>query len=31
MTGAPEPTVDSSSSMPYEALHSAAGEPFVIP
>ncbi len=31
MTGAPEPTVDSSSSMPYTALHSAAGEPFVIP
>jgi N-acetylglucosamine transport system substrate-binding protein len=31
MTGAPEPTVTSSSSMPYEALHSAAGEPFVIP
>lgn len=31
MTGAPEPTVDSSSSLPYEALHSAAGEPFVIP
>ena len=31
MTGAPEPTVDASSAMPYEALHSAAGEPFVIP
>lgn len=31
MTGAPEPTVDSSSQMPYEAMHSAAGEPFVIP
>ena len=31
MTGAPEPTVDSSSSLPYTALHSAAGEPFVIP
>ncbi len=31
MTGTPEPTVDSSSSMPFEALHSAAGEPFVIP
>lgn len=31
MTGAPEPTLDSSSSMPYEAMHSAAGEPFVIP
>ncbi|RKT76889.1 carbohydrate ABC transporter substrate-binding protein (CUT1 family) [Terracoccus luteus] len=31
MTGAPEPTVDSSSALPYEALHSTAGEPFVIP
>ncbi len=31
MTGAPEPTVDASSSMPYEAMHSTAGEPFVIP
>ncbi|HET9646819.1 MAG TPA: N-acetylglucosamine/diacetylchitobiose ABC transporter substrate-binding protein [Microlunatus sp.] len=31
MTGAPEPTVTSGSKMPYEALHSAAGEPFVIP
>jgi len=31
MTGTPEPTVDASSSMPFEALHSAAGEPFVIP
>jgi N-acetylglucosamine transport system substrate-binding protein len=31
MTGAPEPTVDSSSKLPYTALHSAAGEPFVIP
>jgi N-acetylglucosamine transport system substrate-binding protein len=31
MTGAPEPTVDGSSSMPYEAMHSTAGEPFVIP
>jgi len=31
MTGAPEPTVDSSSALPYTALHSAAGEPFVIP
>ncbi len=31
MTGAPEPTVDASSALPYTALHSAAGEPFVIP
>ena len=31
MTGAPEPTVNESSSLPYTALHSAAGEPFVIP
>jgi N-acetylglucosamine transport system substrate-binding protein len=31
MTGFPEMTVSSSSSMPYEALHSASGEPFVIP
>ncbi|MEO7753963.1 MAG: N-acetylglucosamine/diacetylchitobiose ABC transporter substrate-binding protein [Terracoccus sp.] len=31
MTGAPEPTVDASSAMPYEAMHSTAGEPFVIP
>jgi N-acetylglucosamine transport system substrate-binding protein len=31
MTGAPEPTVDASSKLPYTALHSAAGEPFVIP
>ena len=31
MTGAPEPTVDADSSLPYTALHSAAGEPFVIP
>jgi N-acetylglucosamine transport system substrate-binding protein len=31
MTGAPEPTATSGSKMPYEALHSAAGEPFVIP
>jgi N-acetylglucosamine transport system substrate-binding protein len=31
MTGAPEPTVDSNSAMPYEALHSTAGEPFVVP
>ena len=31
MTGAPEPTVDASSAMPDEAMHSTAGEPFVIP
>jgi N-acetylglucosamine transport system substrate-binding protein len=31
MTGIPEMTVSGSSSMPYEALHSASGEPFVIP
>jgi N-acetylglucosamine transport system substrate-binding protein len=31
MTGIPEMTVSSHSSMPYEALHSASGEPFVIP
>jgi N-acetylglucosamine transport system substrate-binding protein len=31
MTGFPKMTVSSSSSMPYEALHSASGEPFVIP
>jgi N-acetylglucosamine transport system substrate-binding protein len=31
MTGFPEMTVSASSSMPYEALHSASGEPFVIP
>ncbi len=31
MTGAPEPTVDASSAMPYEAMHSTAGEPFVVP
>jgi N-acetylglucosamine transport system substrate-binding protein len=31
MTGAPEPTVTSSSSLPYEAMHSTAGEPFVVP
>ena len=31
MTGFPEMTVTGSSSMPYEALHSASGEPFVIP
>jgi N-acetylglucosamine transport system substrate-binding protein len=31
MTGFPEMTVSGNSKMPYEALHSAAGEPFVIP
>ncbi|MBW4042353.1 MAG: carbohydrate ABC transporter, N-acetylglucosamine/diacetylchitobiose-binding protein [Acidobacteria bacterium] len=31
MTGAPEFTVTSSSAMPYEAMHSTAGEPFVVP
>jgi N-acetylglucosamine transport system substrate-binding protein len=31
MTGAPELTVDSSSSLPYEAMHSTAGEPFIVP
>ncbi len=31
MTGFPEMTVTGDSSMPYEALHSASGEPFVIP
>jgi N-acetylglucosamine transport system substrate-binding protein len=31
MTGIPEPTLTSSSKLPYEALRSAAGEPFVVP
>ena len=31
MTGFQEMTVSADSSMPYEALHSASGEPFVIP
>ncbi len=31
MTGAAEPTVTADSKMPYEALHSTAGEPFVVP
>src|SRR5215212_3836284 len=31
MTGAPEPVVSSSSKMPYEALHSTAGEPYIVP
>jgi N-acetylglucosamine transport system substrate-binding protein len=31
MTGAPEPTVTSNSKMPWEALHSTAGEPYIVP
>lgn len=31
MTGVPEMTLTSGSKMPYEALHSAAGEPFIVP
>jgi N-acetylglucosamine transport system substrate-binding protein len=31
MTGFPEMTVSTGSSMPYTAMHSTAGEPFVIP
>jgi N-acetylglucosamine transport system substrate-binding protein len=31
MTGAPEPVVSSSPTMPYESLRAAAGEPFVVP
>lgn len=31
MTGAAEPTVTASSKLPYEALHSTAGEPFIVP
>jgi N-acetylglucosamine transport system substrate-binding protein len=31
MTGVPTMTVDSNSAMPYEALHSTAGEPFIVP
>jgi N-acetylglucosamine transport system substrate-binding protein len=31
MTGFPEMTVSSSSQMPYTALHSTAGEPFIVP
>lgn len=31
MTGAPEPTVSSSSKMPWEALHSTAGEGYIVP
>jgi N-acetylglucosamine transport system substrate-binding protein len=31
MTGAPEPVVSSNSKMPYEALHSTAGEGYIVP
>jgi len=31
MTGAPEPTVSSTSAMPWEALHSTAAEGYVVP
>ena len=31
MTGAPTPTLTDSPSMPYEALRSAAGEPYIVP
>ena len=31
MTGAPEPIVNSSSAMPWEALHSTAGEGYIVP
>ncbi len=31
MTGVPEPTVTSSPKLPWEALRSAAGEPFIVP
>jgi N-acetylglucosamine transport system substrate-binding protein len=31
MTGAPEPTVSTSSKLPYEALHSTAGEGYIVP
>ena len=31
MTGIPEPTLTANSKLPYEALRSAAGEPFVVP
>jgi N-acetylglucosamine transport system substrate-binding protein len=31
MTGAPVPSVTTSSKLPYASLHSAAGEPFVVP
>lgn len=31
MTGAPEPVVSSDSAMPWEALHSTAGEGYIVP
>ena len=31
MTGIPEPTVTANSKMPQTALHSAAGEPYIVP
>jgi len=31
MTGAPEPTVSTSAKLPYEALHSTAGEGYIVP
>jgi len=31
MTGAPEPVVSSNAKMPYEALHSTAGEGYIVP
>jgi len=31
MTGAPEMTLTTGSQLPYTALHSAAGEPFIVP
>jgi len=31
MTGAPELVVNSDSKLPYEAMHSTAGEPFIVP
>ena len=31
MTGAPEPVVSSDSSLPWEALHSTAGEGYLVP
>ena len=31
MTGAPEPVVSSSPAMPYETLHSTAGEGYIVP
>ncbi|MBO1268137.1 N-acetylglucosamine/diacetylchitobiose ABC transporter substrate-binding protein [Arthrobacter cavernae] len=31
MTGAPVPTLTASSKLPFAAMHSAAGEPFIVP